>query len=185
MGATSRAHTSTVTYEKTCTDSSSRPTQSYQLLEYLQETKIHILEDEIQIQLSRNPGTPPQLLGFAGAICCLLYYRALTCFLQLFFFPMHRGSNTNSVICLNPVFLVKRRFYFIFSVNTEILIHRRRLPHTKVELLFSAQKTISDFRVLHHSPPTPWHFVESSFHLCSSVVVICFTTAAYVAKQHS
>lgn len=115
MGATSRAHTSTVTYEKTCTDSSSRPTQSYQLLEYLQETKIHILEDEIQIQLSRNPGTPPQLLGFAGAICCLLYYRALTCFLQLFFFPMHRGSNTNSVICLNPVFLVKRWFYlFIF-----------------------------------------------------------------------
>lgn len=60
--------------------------QSYKLLEYLQETKIYILEDEIQIQLFRNPGTPPENLGFSGAIRCVLYYRVLKRFLQLIFF---------------------------------------------------------------------------------------------------
>lgn len=122
MGAISRSHISTVAYEKICTDSSSRLIQSYRLLEYLQETKIHILEDEIQIQLSRNPGTPPQFGEFARAICCLLYYRALMHFLQFFFFPMHRGSNTNSVRCLNPIVLIKIWFYFFLSIKKYLSI---------------------------------------------------------------
>ena len=71
----------------------------------------------------------------------------------LTFFPLCSGSNINSIRCLNPVFLGKRWFFFPFDKG--ILIHRHRPPHTRVELLFSAQKTVPNF-CWETVPPSLW-----------------------------
>lgn len=148
----SKAHTSTITWENICLDVHSRPMQSCKLLEYLQDSKIHILKDEIQIQLSRKPGRLPQNLAFqepfAASVLCSS--KALTP--SLTFSPPHNGSKVNPIRCLNPVFS-GRRWFFLLPFNKGILIRRHRRPHTRVELLFSAQNTISNFRTSPHSPP--------------------------------
>lgn len=73
--------------------------------------------------------------------------------------------------------------FIFFPFSTAILIRGHRLPHTRVELLFSAQDTISNFRMPHHSPPILWYFVERSLHLGSSIAVICFARASLLPNS--